>query len=151
MLASSAAGVGGSSRSDLKDSKSSAVGAGALASKDVPLEYTLTLGGPELQAKLAAAGDGTPALDAQMSLGQGVRTIPEAEGEDQVSPQQEAGKDIDTVAIEVVDQDSLRQPAVSEAMVLAAGAGLAPMNRDITSLMTVSNASEQEGAAGLAR
>lgn len=146
-LASSGAGLSGSPRSDLKDSKSSVIGSGSLASKDVPLEYTLTAGNPELHAKLAASGAAPSLPDAQMGLDNGVATIPEVEGEDQLpSPHEATGKDIDSVGIEIVNQEALRQENASEVIVLATSAGLGPMNRDMASLMT-SNASEQNTGA----
>ena len=49
-------GVSGTCRSDLRDSKSSAIASGSLGSRDVPLEYSLTAGNTEqFQAKLMSA------------------------------------------------------------------------------------------------
>lgn len=144
VVASSAAGISGSCRSDLRDSKTSGAATGSMASKDVPLEYTLTAGPPELQAKLAATGTTSGQPDAQVGSDPGVDPIPEVEGEDQLqSPYPGTTKDIDNTGIEVkVHLEEVRQQNASEPVAMATGAGQGPLNRDMASLMTASHASE---------
>lgn len=59
-----------------------------MASKDVPLEYTATLGEQDLKSKLSGVvGNATMGPDKLAELEIDVKTIPEVAAEDQVSPE----------------------------------------------------------------
>ena len=95
-------GVSGTCRSDLRESKSSAIASGSLGSRDVPLEYSLTAGNAEFQAKLLAAA----LPDQQTGMSDAVTPIPEDDAEDvtQTPIASKAKLSTDAANIKIVNQ-----------------------------------------------